>query len=654
MRHLLTGRDTRRRWTALWPVLWPVLPGVVSVPAAGFLYRAVLAPIMPPALHSTLSYTAQYLGPLIAALILSLMARHGASIGRASLVSSWITALVFALVPVVIHVMELGLAAANRAQFLDETILTAFNQVLLVQTSLSFFIATINWGSLASPLPSDRKAKRSPGGELGNARFLELKTARRLFRSGGVILGEAYRPDLDPWLHGRRLGRRELQGRAFAADDPASWGRGGKTELLRYDARNASGHGLVFAGSGGFKTTGFAVPTALEWDGSLICFDPSVEIGPLVAEDRKRRGQRVISLHPKWAKNNSFNALEWVLSDMENAEEHVGVISRWIIGPTSSLGGTAKYFAETADSLIRAILADIIFDTQLDADEKTLGELRRTLAQSNNALRKTLEATAKSSESPMAARLAATLYDLAPEQFSGIAGQAQTATQFLDIQKFGALVSGSSFSVSDIARGDTDIFINVPLESLLATPAIGKIIMAALLNGMMKADGVYEKRVLVLVDEAYQLGKSFDPITKVRDVGRKYGLSLALLYQSVGQLVENYGEEGRQAFFESAAYRIYAAIQDQDMAKKLSDECGDYTGVMTNRSRSSGEWSLFGGSVSFTRTLTKVPLISPSEVRDMRSDEALVFVAGHKPIRCARPLYFRRKDMVARVSKRRF
>ena len=124
-----------------------------------------------------------------------------------------------------------------------------------------------------------------------------------------------------------------------------------------------------------------------------------------------------------------------------------------------------------------------------------------------------------------------TLFDLAPEQFSGIAGTAQTATAFLDIAKFGTLVSGNKFSLSDLREGKTDVFINVPLESLLATPAIGKIIMAAFLNSLMQADGNYKKRTMVLVDEAFQLGKGFGPIIKARDIGRKYGISLALLYQ---------------------------------------------------------------------------------------------------------------------------
>ena len=67
---------------------------------------------------------------------------------------------------------------------------------------------------------------------------------KRLFDKGGIVIGEACRTDLNPNL-------------------------GGKAPLLRYDGNAGSGHVLVFAGSGGYKTTGTVVPSALEWRTNL-------------------------------------------------------------------------------------------------------------------------------------------------------------------------------------------------------------------------------------------------------------------------------------------------------------------------------------------------------------------------------------------------
>ena len=625
----------------------PLILAPLSVALGLLIYRSFLHEFLSPQVGQVLWFTAHYSAPALLALIIELINRLITIIPYRTRQLSWLLAFFIMTIPVYNHLVQIGVLDWNGTSIFLSKNFSSFNQILLFQFSVISIISILFLIVLAAPIPDSRKAKRSLRGELGNAKFMTFRQARLQFDKGGICLGEAYSPAKD----------KDLLGIKFEPSKKHTWGQGGKKQLLRSDASDASGHGLVFVGSGGFKTTGFAVPTALEWDGPLICFDPSIEIGPLVHAERKRKGYKVISLNPTYAENNNFNALEWVLNSPLDIEENIGVISSWIMGPANHLGGSGKYFSDSAENLIRCVLADILFDEHISDQEKTLAEMRRTIAQSSEGLREYLEAVSKTSESPLARSLATTLFDLAPEQFSGIAGTAQTATAFLDIAKFGKLVSGNSFSLSELAKGKTDVFINVPLESLLATPAIGKIIMAAFLNSLMQADEHYKKRTMVLVDEAFQLGKGFQPILKARDVGRKYGISLALLYQSVGQLVDNYGEEGRQAFFESAAYRVYSAVQDNRTASDLSDECGNYTGYTNSSSSStrSGLFGLFGpDSYSSSKSITKVPLITADEIKQMRQDEALVFTVGNPPLRCSRPLYFRRADMVKRTDKNRF
>ena len=626
---------------------WPLLLAPLSMLLGEWIYLTFLHENLPHDIAQVFWFTAHYSAPCLLALVIEIYNKRIGFVPHKTRQILWLMAIIIMGIPVYNHLIQIGALNWDRTPVFNSASLASFNSILFWQFALVAALSCLFLIILALPVPDSRKARRSNHGELGDARFMSLREARLQFTDGGICLGEAYRPDRD----------KDLQNIKFDPAKKHTWGQGGKKPLLRSSAADASGHGLIFVGSGGFKTTGFAVPTALEWDGPLICFDPSIEIGPLVHSERKRKGQKVISLNPKYADNNNFNALEWILNSPDDMEENIGVISSWIIGPTSNLGGAGKYFADSAETLIRAVLADLLYDDNVEPENKTLAEMRSSIAQSSENLRDFLKEIATSSQSTFARSLASTLYDLAPDQFSGIVGQAQTATAFLDIAKFGKLVSGNSFSLDEITQGTTDVFINVPLESLLATPAIGKIIMAAFLNGMMKADGKHKKRVMVLVDEAFQLGKAFQPILKARDVGRKYGLSLALLYQSVGQLVENYGEEGRQAFFESSAYRIYSAIQDNKTAQALSDECGNYTGYTKNISSSSrsGLFGIFGPDTHSTnRSMTKLPLITADEIMQMRRDEALIFTVGNRPLRCSRPIYFRRADMIRRTGERRF
>ena len=81
---------------------------------------------------------------------------------------------------------------------------------------------------------------------------------------------------------------------SFRADRPETWGTGGKSPLLCFDGSfGRPSHGIVFAGSGGFKTTSVTIPTALKWGGSLVVLDPSNEVAPMVADHRGKAGRDV-------------------------------------------------------------------------------------------------------------------------------------------------------------------------------------------------------------------------------------------------------------------------------------------------------------------------------------------------------------------------
>ena len=62
-----------------------------------------------------------------------------------------------------------------------------------------------------------------------------------------------------------------------------------------------------------------------------------------------------------------------------------------------------------------------------------------------------------------------------------------------------------------------------------------------------------------------------------------------------------------------------------------------------------------GSNTSDRSQRHKRPLLMPHEIlSDMRMDEHLVFITGRPPLRCGRPIFFRRKAMRALVDDNRF
>jgi type IV secretion system protein VirD4 len=249
---------------------------------------------------------------------------------------------------------------------------------------------------------------------------------------------------------------------------------------------------------------------------------------------------------------------------------------------------------------------------------------------------------------------------LVDETFSGVYANADESTSWLANPAFASIVSGDSFRSLDLLGGKVTVFLEIPLAALQSTPAIGRVVIGALLNAAYEADGRVKGRILYLLDEAARLGP-MKILETARDAGRKYGITLQLLYQSVGQLERQWGRDGKREWYDGVSHRSYAAVQDLDTARELEDTFGRYAVMATSEGSNRGSsGKLFevgsrsrGANTSYHEISR--PLIRREELmNDCRTDEAFVIIRGAKPLRCGRAIYFRRPELAARVAANRF
>jgi type IV secretion system protein VirD4 len=180
---------------------------------------------------------------------------------------------------------------------------------------------------------------------------------------------------------------------------------------------------------------------------------------------------------------------------------------------------------------------------------------------------------------------------------------------------------------------------------------LARVIIGSFLNAIYNRNGQMEGRALFLLDEVARLGY-MRILETARDAGRKYGITLLMIYQSIGQMRETYG--GRDAaskWFESASWISFAAINDPETAEYISRRCGMTTVEIDQVSRSS---QAKGSSRTRSKQLAARPLIQSHEVLRMRADEQIVFTAGNAPLRCGRAIWFRREDMKRCVGTNKF
>ncbi len=528
-------------------------------------------------------------------------------------------------------------AGRTLLSYADPSTITGAGAALLI-TFFALRVARMGNAAFARSEPRRIRGKRALHGE---ADWMTMQEAEKLFAEpGGIVIGERYRVDQD-----------DPAATTFRASEPTTWGKGGSAPLLCFDGSFGSSHGIVFAGSGGFKTTSVTVPTALKWGGSLVVLDPSSEVAPMVMEHRRKAGRRVIVLDPKNA-GSGFNALDWIGRHGSTKEEDIAAVASWIMSDSGRATGVRDdFFRSSGLQLLTAMISDVCLSGHTDAKHQTLRQVRTNLSEPEPKLRARLQEIYDNSASAFVKENVAAFVNMTPETFSGVYANAIKETHWLSYANYGALVSGSSFYTEALADGETDVFINIDLKTLETHSGLARVIIGSFLNAIYNRDGAIKGRALFLLDEVARLGY-MRVLETARDAGRKYGITLTMIYQSIGQLRETYG--GRDAsskWFESASWISFAAINDPETAEYISRRCGTTTVEIDQVSRS---FQSRGSSRTRSKQLASRQLIQPHEVLRMRADEQIVFTAGKAPLRCGRAIWFRRPDMKSCVGEERF
>lgn len=518
----------------------------------------------------------------------------------------------------------------------------SYLDMVAVISAVAGFMAVAVSARISVAVPDE--VKRARRGTFGDADWLSLAAAGKLFPPDEeIVVGERYRVDKEI-VH-------ELP---FDANDRSTWGRGGKAPLLTYAQDFDSTHMLFFAGSGGYKTTSNVVPTALRYTGPLICLDPSTEVAPMVVEHRTHvLGREVMVLDPK-NPTMGLNVLEGIETSSQKEEDIVGIAHMLLSESVRFESSTGSYFQSQAHNLLTGLLAHVMLSPEF-VDRRNLRSLREIVSEPEPSVLAMLRDIQENSQSDFIRETLGVFTNMTEQTFSGVYSTASKDTQWLSLGSYAALVCGNDFKPRDIVSGKKDVFLNMPASILRSYPGIGRVIIGSLINAMMQADGAFQRRALFILDEVDLLGY-MRVLEEARDRGRKCGISMMLMYQSVGQLERHFGKDGATSWIEGCAFASYAAIKALDTARAVSAQCGEMTVEVKGSSRNLGWDSRNGGtrkseSVSFQRR----PLIMPHEItQSMRKDEQIIIVQGRSPIRCGRAIYFRRKEMDAAAKANRF
>lgn len=481
---------------------------------------------------------------------------------------------------------------------------------------------------------SVRPIVRGPTDNLGHADWLSRSEMLRLFPGpSGMLIGAA-------------------------SPEPES-------PLLVDTMEDGPTHSLVFSPPGGGKST-TAVTRMWLWPGSMVVFDPSVELGPIIANAlRKERGYTVYSVG---IRRDGFNILDWIDVTHPEAEVHIRAVVGWCYEESAGAAllpkGQAQdpFWPMQGRNLVTCLLLHLLYMPDDPRVSKTLKTLRAGICTPEDAMQKRLETINATSPSPMARDLAAGLMAAKGlNTFSSIYIHAFGSTSWLSTEAYADLVSGNSFRTADVLSGKVAIFIQLTLLTLDATPAIGRAVLGALLNPVYQAEGVgVEERVLYLIDEAWIFG-AMKEINLCYTTGRKYSGTMCTMWASEAIFRTTWGEAGG-ALLAACSWISHSPTLDPDEAERVSVACGEYAVLTYSEGSNTGttkqQGSLWGSRNTGDTTNVSEQvrrLIKRDEV--MRTPRGVMFVqAADAPhaIKCYTAPYWRYEAIAELMDNNRF
>ena len=311
--------------------------------------------------------------------------------------------------------------------------------------------------------------------------------------------------------------------------------------------------------------------------------------------------------------------------------------------------------------MIKAVILAVLYSPNLKKSEKNLATVRDYLTRDD--LRQTLQDISKTDSSVSFGamqQLATQLLSIASSDrtWSGVIAHVEELTNWLSTPSLRKLVIGNpeTPTLDDIISGRYDVFINVPLKTLNATPAVARLLLGSLLNGVYeryhRQGSAFTSRTLFLIDEMPRL-KRMELLETARDAGRGYGVTLWAIVQDLGQLEKWYGKPGVRSWIENSQIRTFFGVNDPDTAEYISKMLGKETieteTLGRSHSQSSQTGKMFGSrtsGTSYNRTLVGKPLMTPDEILTMKSaengtaEEQIIFKRGFKPYRSGLAKYY--------------
>ncbi|WP_112321923.1 type IV secretory system conjugative DNA transfer family protein [Oceanibium sediminis] len=403
-------------------------------------------------------------------------------------------------------------------------------------------------------------------------------------------------------------------------------------------------HLLTVAPARQGKGIAVVIANLLHFWGSIFVTDPKGELAAITARVRQVIfRQTTIFLNPGRLHDlpsHRYNPLQPLIDIFADPRRHheLGDAVRGIVLqliPEPAGGDKNQYFRDGARNLLEGL---ILFLVTRDRPEKcTLPELWR-IVKNTRRLELTFEVMADSDalDGMVADYGEEFLFQMedGAKQFADFRTGVSNALQiFRPGGPLAKSVSASDFRFEDLKAKGTTIYVMIPAEHIATyAPWLGLITQQAI-KAVARNKG--DQQVLCLLDEFANLGR-LAGLAEALTLLPGYGVRVWAIVQDLSQLVQVYGRETANIILSQAEVKQFFAVQDFDLAQRLSKLLGERSIITRNYNLGQRPEDEIGVSASERG----VPLMLPQEIMTLPPEQQLLFVKSAPPVLAEKVAYW--------------
>jgi type IV secretion system protein VirD4 len=430
-------------------------------------------------------------------------------------------------------------------------------------------------------------------------------------------------------------------------------------------------HVLGFAPTRSGKGVGWVIPTLLTWRESVVVHDIKGENWAQTAGWRSAElGSRCLKFDPTCCDGSGarYNPLLEVRRGPEEVRDAQN-IADMLVDPDGH--GVKDHWDITAQEVLVGAILHILYVGRDKSLRGCLDLLTCPHARIENVLSEMLSAqhdpggqmgwvdrsTGEPTRThPVVAGAARALLNKSENERSSVVSSAVKCLSLFRDEVVAANTSACDFAIEDLVRHEVPVslYLVVPPSDVSRTRPLIRLLINQIgrrltetLNPRVGEGAGARRRLLFMMDEFPTLGRLDFFQTQLAYLAG-YGIQAFLIVQDLSQLYAAYGTN--ESIVSNCHVRVAFAPNKVETARLLSEMAGIMTVRKERRMYSGNRLSPWLSHVMESEEESQRPLITPDEVLRIPDENAIVFVAGHRPIWAMKARYFSDPRLARRAA----